>query len=90
VPKFGRVVQWVISLSVSGAAAAVHAQNLDAGKSPAQIFSDNCNACYRSPRLGLRRVSCRVGRVVNFRRELPGHARRGALRRRQPAMGPNQ
>ncbi len=24
--------------------------NLDAGKSPAQIFSDTCNACHRNPR----------------------------------------
>jgi hypothetical protein len=24
--------------------------NIDAGKSPAQIFSDTCNACHRSPR----------------------------------------
>src|SRR5947209_11990201 len=24
--------------------------NLDAGKSPAQIFADTCNACHRSPR----------------------------------------
>jgi hypothetical protein len=32
-------------------AASVQAQsNLDAGKSPAQIFSDTCNACHRSPR----------------------------------------
>jgi hypothetical protein len=50
VPKIGRVVQWVIGVAVSGAGAAAHAQNLDAGKSPAQIFSDTCNACHRSPR----------------------------------------
>jgi hypothetical protein len=43
-------VQWVISVAISGAAAAAHAQNLDAGKSPAQIFSETCNACHRSPR----------------------------------------
>jgi hypothetical protein len=30
--------------------------NLDAGKSPAQIFSDTCNACHRSPR-EIRRTS---------------------------------
>jgi len=40
----------VIGVAVSGAAAAAHAQNLDAGKSPSQIFSDTCNACHRSPR----------------------------------------
>jgi hypothetical protein len=50
VPRVGRVVQWLIGIAVSAAAAAAHAQNLDAGKSPAQIFSDTCNACHRSPR----------------------------------------
>jgi hypothetical protein len=39
---------WVI---LGAAVAPAHAQsNLDAGKSPAQIFSDTCNACHRSPR----------------------------------------
>jgi hypothetical protein len=34
-----------------GAAPPAQAQsNLDAGKSPAQIFADTCNACHRSPR----------------------------------------
>jgi hypothetical protein len=33
------------------ATAPAHAQsNIDAGKSPAQIFSTTCNACHRSPR----------------------------------------
>jgi hypothetical protein len=50
VPRVGRVVQWVIGVAVSAAAAAAHAQNFNAGKSPAQIFSDSCNACHRSPR----------------------------------------
>ena len=38
---------------IAGVAAAGSAQaqsNLDAGKSPAQIFSDTCNACHRSAR----------------------------------------
>jgi hypothetical protein len=36
---------------VAAAAGSAQAQsNLDAGKSPAQIFSDTCNACHRSPR----------------------------------------
>jgi hypothetical protein len=48
VPKVGRLVQWAISVAVLGAAA--HAQDFDANKSPAQIFSDTCNACHRSPR----------------------------------------
>jgi len=31
-------------------AGVVRAENLDAGKSPAQIFSSTCSACHRSPR----------------------------------------
>jgi mono/diheme cytochrome c family protein len=29
---------------------AAQAQNLEAGKSPSQIFAGTCNACHRSPR----------------------------------------
>jgi hypothetical protein len=50
VPRVSRVVQWVLGAAVSVAAAAAHAQSFDAGKSPAQIFSDTCNDCHRSPR----------------------------------------
>jgi mono/diheme cytochrome c family protein len=32
------------------AAGAVHAQNLDAGKSATRIFADNCASCHRSAR----------------------------------------
>src|ERR1700716_179095 len=32
------------------AAIPVRAQNLEAGKSPSQIFSGTCNACHKSPR----------------------------------------
>ena len=47
----GRVVPWMVALAVAVAAAPAQAQaNLDAGKSPAQIFADTCNACHRSPR----------------------------------------
>src|SRR6478609_9561514 len=31
-------------------AGAARAQNLDAGKSPSQIFSNTCTACHKSPR----------------------------------------
>jgi hypothetical protein len=42
---------WMIGVAVAVAATSAHAQsNLDAGKSPAQIFSDTCNACHRSAR----------------------------------------
>ena len=49
--RVSRVVPWLIGAAVSVAAAPVQAQsNLDAGKSPAQIFSNTCGACHRSPR----------------------------------------
>jgi hypothetical protein len=35
---------------VAGDAPVLAQSNLDAGKSPAQIFADTCNACHRSPR----------------------------------------
>jgi hypothetical protein len=51
VSKAGRVASWVLGVAVGIAAVEACAQsNLDAGKSPAQIFSDTCNACHRSPR----------------------------------------
>jgi hypothetical protein len=51
VSRVDRTVPWVIGIAVAVAASQACAQsNLDAGKSPAQIFSDTCNACHRSPR----------------------------------------
>jgi len=41
------VLPWLVGVAL---AAPAQAQNLDAGKSPAQIFSDTCNSCHRSPR----------------------------------------
>jgi len=38
---------------------AVHAQNIDAGKSATRIFSDSCTTCHRSPR-GLARGRFRL------------------------------
>jgi hypothetical protein len=51
VSKAGRGVVWMIGVALAAAATSAQAQsNLDAGKSPAQIFSDTCNACHRSAR----------------------------------------
>jgi hypothetical protein len=51
VPRVGRVVGWTVGAAAALATTATLAQsNLDAGKSPAQIFNDTCNACHRSPR----------------------------------------
>ncbi|MGH6769420.1 MAG: hypothetical protein ACRECO_10430 [Xanthobacteraceae bacterium] len=45
-----RMAQWVAGLlAVFLAATAVAQDNIDAGKSPAQIFADTCSACHRRP-----------------------------------------
>ena len=45
------VMPLLIGVAVAVAVVPASAQsNLDAGKSPAQIFADTCNACHRSPR----------------------------------------
>jgi hypothetical protein len=45
-------VPWLIGVAVLAVeqGAALGQSNLDAGKSPAQIFSTTCAACHRSPR----------------------------------------
>ena len=49
--RLRQVILAMAGVAVLGGAAPVLAQsNLDAGKSPAQIFADTCNACHRSPR----------------------------------------
>jgi hypothetical protein len=51
VSRVGAVLLGVIGVATVAAVGSVQAQsNLDAGKSPAQIFSDTCGACHRSPR----------------------------------------
>jgi hypothetical protein len=47
--------------------AGVRAQNLDAGKSPSQIFAGTCNACHKSPRGLLKTVS--AGSLPGFLRQ---------------------
>ena len=47
-------VTLLIGCLMAGVAAA---ENLDAGKSPSQIFSNTCNACHKSPRGLLKSVS---------------------------------
>ena len=47
-------VTLLIGCLTAGVAAA---ENLDAGKSPSQIFSNTCNACHKSPRGLLKNVS---------------------------------
>jgi hypothetical protein len=53
VSRPGRVILMLIGLSgaiLGDTAPALAQSNLDAGKSPAQIFADTCNGCHRSAR----------------------------------------
>ena len=46
-----RLAPWMAAIWVALPATPVAAQgNIDAGKTPAQIFGDTCSACHRSPR----------------------------------------
>jgi hypothetical protein len=47
----GWIVPGLLGAGLAVTAVPAQAQsNIDAGKTPAQIFSDTCNACHRSPR----------------------------------------
>jgi hypothetical protein len=49
--KLGWMVPGLLGVGLALTPAPAQAQsNIDAGKTPAQIFSDTCNACHRSPR----------------------------------------
>src|ERR1700716_4396685 len=57
-----------VTLLIGGfAAIPVRAQNLEAGKSPSQIFAGTCNACHKSPRGLLKTVS--AGSLPGFLRQ---------------------
>ena len=46
-----RLTPWTVGLTAALLAAPCHAQgNIDAGKSPAQIFADTCAVCHRNAR----------------------------------------
>ena len=48
--RVGWILPGLVGVALGAAAPAQAQSNLDAGKTPAQIFSDTCNACHRSPR----------------------------------------
>jgi hypothetical protein len=51
VDRVSRALRWFVGLTVAFIALpALGQSNLDAGKSAAQMFSDACGACHRSPR----------------------------------------
>jgi hypothetical protein len=47
VSKFGRIAVETLGLLAVFLAVPAAAQNLDAGKTPAQIFADTCSSCHR-------------------------------------------
>jgi hypothetical protein len=50
VSRFRRVASWLIGVLAVALAGPAEAQgNLDAGKTPAQIFASTCTACHRRP-----------------------------------------
>jgi hypothetical protein len=99
--NIGQVARFAFAAVLSGAGLAAHGQsNLDAGKSPAQIFADTCNACHRSPReikkttpaflrehytTGLREATAMAAYLANV-----GSDPRAVQQRRPPAMGAGQ
>ncbi len=99
--RTSRVAFWAITAMLSATPGVADAQsNLDAGKSPAQIFSDTCNACHRSPReikktspaflrehytTGLREATTMAAYLASV-----GSDPRAVQQRRPPAMGAGQ
>src|SRR5580658_6528615 len=65
----GRALSFAAVTLLIGCFAAypVRAQNLEAGKSPSQIFAGTCNACHKSPRGLLKTVS--PGSLPGFLRQ---------------------
>jgi hypothetical protein len=99
--RTNRVASWAVGVVLSAAGASAQAQsNLDAGKSPAQIFSDTCNACHRSPReikrtspaflrehytTGMREATAMAAYLASVGSDL-----RAVQQRRAPTMGAGQ
>ncbi len=100
--RVGRLLPWLIGIAVmAGDAGPLRGQaNLDAGKSPAQIFSNTCAACHRSPRelkqtsvgflrehysTGGREAAAMAGYLAAI-----GSDPRAVQQRRPPALGAGQ
>ena len=47
---FGRLALMVVCVAAMGAATAFAQENLDAGKTPAQLFASDCSVCHQSPK----------------------------------------
>ena len=89
VSRVGWIVPGLVCVALGAADPAQAQSNLDAGKTPAQIFSDTCNACHRSPR-ELRPTSSGLfaGTLYRRRPRGRGHGRLCGIGRQRPARGP--
>jgi hypothetical protein len=93
-----RIVSWAIGLAAICLAVPADAQNIDAGKSSAQIFADTCSACHRRPQ-ELKRTSASFLRshyttgsdeasaMANYLSGIPADPRAGQ-QKRQPGSTP--
>src|ERR1700753_1933228 len=57
----------LLAVCLVGSAAWAQVQNLEAGKTPSQLFAGTCNACHKSPRGLLKTVS--PGSLPSFLRQ---------------------
>ena len=92
---------WAFALALLMASQPTQAQsNLDAGKSPAQIFADTCSACHKSPReikrtsaafmrehytTGMREATAMAAYLANV-----GSDARAVQQRKPPVLGAGQ
>jgi hypothetical protein len=91
-----RLAPWLIALIGAGVVPA-GAQNIDAGKSPAQIFGDTCSGCHKNAR-ELRRASAsflrshymtgadEAGAMSSYLAGLPPDPRAAAAQKRAPGI----
>jgi hypothetical protein len=92
------IASGVISVLVAFLNGPADAQNLDAGKTPAQIFADTCSACHRRPQ-ELKRASAgflrghyttgqqEAATMANYLASIPADPR-ASHQKRQPGAGP--
>ena len=67
--RFWRAWQWVVAVLVLGMAPVSAQENLEAGKTPPQIFASDCAACHKTP-IGLgKRLGGPFGGLSDFLRQ---------------------
>ena len=92
------IASGVIAVLAAFLSTPADAQNLDAGKTPAQIFADTCSACHRRPQ-ELKRASAgflrghyttgqqEAATMANYLASIPADPR-GSHQKRQPGAAP--